>query len=147
MAEIREDVVERVDAGASYPPEPGYPAVAQTATARTRSSTVTAKVSGNETGRRVIMLLFGIVQAVIILRIALLLLDAREGNDLVASILSFSQIFVGPFEGIFRTDALNAGGSILDLTAIAALVGWTLLEFLVLAIYQIITRRPASAAY
>ena len=54
-------------------------------------------------------MLFGIVQVLIILRIVLLLLNAREGNDLVSWILNTSQIFVAPFEGMLNTDALKSG--------------------------------------
>jgi hypothetical protein len=61
----------------------------------------------------------------------LLLLDAREANGLVSAILNLSQVFVAPFDGILRTDALHAAGSILDITAIVALVGWTILELVV----------------
>jgi hypothetical protein len=98
--------------------------------------------SGGEVARRVIALIFGLIQAVIVLRIVLLLLDAREGNDLVAFILNTSQLFVGPFEGIFRTNALASGGSILDIAAIAALVGWTILEAIAFWIVNIFRREP-----
>ena len=99
--------------------------------------------SGGEVARRIIVLVFGIVQSLIVLRLALLLLDAREGNDLVAFILSSSQLFVAPFEGILRTDALASGGSILDLAAIAALVGWTILEAIAIWIVNVFRREPA----
>ena len=94
--------------------------------------TTVVRPSGGEMARRVVVLIFGIIQVLIVLRIALLLLNAREGNDLVAFILNFSQVFVAPFIGIFNRDALAAGGSILDIAAIAALVGWTVLEWIVL---------------
>jgi len=98
--------------------------------------------SGGEIARRVIALIFGLIQAVIVLRIVLLLLDAREGNELVAFILNTSQLFVAPFEGIFRTNALASGGSILDIAAIAALVGWTVLEAIAFWIVNIFRREP-----
>src|SRR5688572_21818814 len=62
--------------------------------------------SGGETARRVIVLIFGIIQVLIGLRFVLLLIDADEANALVSAILNFSQLFVGPFEGVLRTDAL-----------------------------------------
>jgi hypothetical protein len=105
---------------------------------------VTRSPSGGELAGRVVMFLFGIIQAFIILRIILLLLDAREGNDLVAFILNTSQIFVGPFEGILRTNALTEGGSVLDVAAILALVGWTILEALILAAVGIFRREPSA---
>ena len=97
----------------------------------TTGSTVVSP-SGGELARRAVILIFGIIQILIILRIVLLLLNAREGNDIVSFILNTSQVFVSPFNGIFNKDALASGGSILDIAAIAALVGWTVLEWIVL---------------
>ena len=70
------------------------------------------------------------------------LLDAREANALVSGILNFSQLFVAPFEGILRTDALHSGGSVLDIAAILAFIGWTLLEALAIAAVNIFRREP-----
>jgi hypothetical protein len=93
--------------------------------------------------RRIIVLVFGLIQLVIGVRIILLLLDARPSNDLVAGILNLSQVFVAPFEGILRTDALNAGSSTLDVAALVALVGWTVLEMVLLWAVRIFRREPA----
>jgi len=98
--------------------------------------------SGGEMLRRLVTLIFGIIQTFIVLRIVLLLLNAREGNDIVAFILNVSQIFVAPFIGIFNNDALAAGGSVLDIAAIVALVGWTVLEFIVLWAVNLLRREP-----
>lgn len=98
--------------------------------------------SGGEMLRRVVTLIFGIIQTFIVLRIVLLLLNAREGNDLVAFILNTSQLFVAPFIGIFNQDALASGGSVLDVAAIAALVGWTILEFIILWAVNLLRREP-----
>jgi hypothetical protein len=102
------------------------------ATVRTQSSRITTTgPSRPELGRRITTLVFGLIQLVITARIVLLLFDAREANGLVSGILNFSQLFVAPFEGILRTDALRSSGSILDVTAIVALVGWTILELVI----------------
>jgi hypothetical protein len=93
--------------------------------------------------RRVVVLLFGLVQLVIGARIVLLLLDAREANGLVSAILTVSQWFVAPFEGILRTDSVNAAGSVLDITALVAIVGWTVLELIVVWALRIFRRDPA----
>ena len=84
-----------------------------------------------------LVVVFGIIQLIIGLRILFLLLDAREANALVAAILNLSQPLVAPFEGIFQTNALQSGGSVLDIAAIAALVGWTILELIVLSLIRI----------
>ena len=126
--------------------DPGYVLPAAPAAPAARSSTVVERAevspSGGEMIRRVVVLIFGIIQALIILRIVLLLLDAREGNAIVDFVLNTSQLFVAPFEGIFRTDALRSSGSILDIAAIAALVGWTILEFIILWAVNLMRREP-----
>ena len=105
---------------------------------------VTRTPSGGEFASRIVVLLFGIVQAFIILRIVLLLLNAREGNDLVAFILNTSQVFVAPFNGMLRIDNLAAGGSVFDVAAVLALLGWTILEALVLAAAGIFRREQTA---
>jgi hypothetical protein len=61
----------------------------------------------------------------------------------VAGILNLSQLFVAPFEGILRTNSLHSAGSILDLAAVVALVGWTLLELVLIWVLGIFRREPA----
>jgi hypothetical protein len=103
----------------------------------------TASPPTNETIRRVVVLLFGLIQIVIGARFVLLLLDAREANGLVSAILNISGLFVAPFEGILRTDALHSAGSVLDITAVVAFVGWTVLELIVIWALGIFRREPA----
>ena len=111
---------------------------------RTESHRTTRTGPGaTETIRRVVILVFGLIQIVIGARIVLLLLDAREANALVSAILDISQIFVAPFEGILRTDSLNSAGSVLDVAAIVAFVGWTIIELIVLWVVGIFRREPA----
>lgn len=125
----------------AYPADPAYVAPATRTTAVSETATMTP--SGGELGRRLVTLIFGIIQVFIVLRIVLLLLDAREGNGLVQFILDVSQIFVAPFVGIFNTDALRSSGSVLDVAAIAAFVGWTVLELIVLWVINLARREPA----
>ena len=111
---------------------------------RTDNQRITrAGPGGSEMGRRIVVLVFGLIQVVIGARFVLLLLDAREANGLVSGILNLSQLFVAPFEGILRTDALHAAGSILDVTAVVAFVGWTVLELIVIWALGIFRREPA----
>ena len=113
-------------------------------TVQTESSRrTTTGPGGPEFIRRVVVLLFGLIQVVIVLRFVLLLLNAREANGLVSGILNVSQIFVAPFDGILRTDALHAGGTVFDITAIVALVGWTILELVIIWAVGIFRREPA----
>ena len=140
---VRQTTVEPVGRRTVITNDPAAPAVVQPAYAGEivdRTTIVTP--SGGEMARRLVVLIFGIIQTLIVLRIVLLLLNAREGNDLVAMILNTSQLFVAPFVGIFNSDALHAGGSVLDIAAIAALVGWTVLEWIVLWATDLFRREP-----
>jgi hypothetical protein len=108
-----------------------------------RTVATTRSAGPSETTRRVVVLIFGLIQIVIGARIVLLLLDAREANGLVSGILSMSQLFVAPFDGILKTDSLHAAGSVLDITAIVAFVGITILELIVIWAVGIFRRDPA----
>jgi len=138
-------VVTQTDEAADPGVAPAYAPAAPAAASRTSSvvDRTTMSPSGGEMIRRVVVLIFGIIQAFIIVRIVLLLLNAREGNDLVSFILNTSQLFVSPFIGIFNQDALKSGGSILDIAAIAALVGWSILEVIILWGVNLMRREPA----
>jgi len=115
-------------------------------TTRTDSvRTATGGPGASEMTRRIIVLVFGLIQLVIGARIVLLLLDAREANGLVSGILNISQLFVAPFDGILRTDSLHAAGSVLDITAIVAFVGWTVVELIAIWAVGLLRREPASA--
>jgi uncharacterized protein YggT (Ycf19 family) len=107
-------------------------------------------VTGPSTGtllRRIVTLLFGILQVLIVLRIVLLLLAANQDNSIVSFILGATDPFVEPFRGIFDLDTVRGRtGSIFDVGAIVALVGWTLVEALVLAIVGLVDRRREVVA-
>lgn len=103
---------------------------------------VTRSPSGAEVARRIVVFVFGVVQLVIGLRIILLAIDADRANSIVAGLYTLSAPLVTPFEGILRTDAVHANGSMLDIAAIVALVGWTILEYVFLRAVAIGRREP-----
>jgi hypothetical protein len=61
----------------------------------------------------------------------------------VSFILNTSQIFVGPFNGMLHVDNLKSGGSIFDVAAVLALLGWSVLEAIVLAAAGVFRRERA----
>jgi hypothetical protein len=141
---------EATPATSTDPPPPAAPqeplrTTSAQQTVRTDSSQrrSTSGPGGSELARRVVVLLFGLIQIVIGARIVLLLLDAREANSLVKGILDVSTLFVAPFNGILNKDFLAQGGSVLDLAAILAFVGWTILELIVIWALAIFRREPA----
>ena len=94
---------------------------------------------------RVVTFAFGILQALLVLRIILLLLVANQANDVVSFVLGVTDPFVEPFRGMFQLDRVTADmGSTLDIAAIVALIGWTLIEAVILAGLRIFSRRPAT---
>lgn len=119
------------------------PQTRQTVRTNSRHS-IAASPGRSEMTRRVTVLVFGLIQLVIGLRIVLLAIDAREANSLVAGILNVSQVFVAPFNGILQTNALHSAGSILDISAIVAFVGWTILELIVMWVVAIFRREPVA---
>jgi uncharacterized protein YggT (Ycf19 family) len=107
---------------------------------------VVAATSPVDTLRRIVWLVFGILQALIVLRIVLLLLGANEANDVVSFIVGVTDPFVEPFRGMFQLDQVSgASGTVLDVAAIVALVAWTLVEALVLGVVGLADRRATTA--
>ncbi len=127
--------------------DPTAPPVAQAASVRTTEKAyVPAGPSSVTTIARVVTFIFGVLQALLILRIILLLLVANAGNDVVALILSVTDPFVEPFRGMFAIDRVTADqGSKFDIAALVALIGWTLIEMLILALLRVFSRRPSDA--
>ncbi len=83
---------------------------------------------------RLIKVLFGIIQALLILRIVFLLLIANRDNAVVQTVLGVTDWLVSPFVGMFRFDNVRtSSGSVLDVAAIVALIAWTIVEWIVLA--------------
>lgn len=128
---------------------------AQTVTTRTDEPVTTVRTTdrayvpagpeGLSVVGRFVAFIFGVLQALLILRLVLLVLVANPGNDIVAFILSVTDPFVEPFRGMFALDKVGANqGSVLDVAALVALIGWTLIEALVLAALRIFARRPSE---
>ncbi len=101
--------------------------------------------SNNEMTRRIVVLVFGLIQIVIGLRIVLLALDARTGNLLVSIINNIGGVLTAPFQGILQINAVSSGGSVLDVAAVVALVGWTIVELIVIWTLGIFRHEPALA--
>ena len=126
------------------PADEPKPAVASTVRSTERAY-VPAGPSGVTTTGRIVTFAFGILQALLLLRIVLLLLVANPGNGLVDAIFSVTQPFVDPFIGMFSLDRVTQGQSVLDVAAVVALIAWTLVEALILAALRIFQPRRAEA--
>jgi hypothetical protein len=98
-----------------------------------------------ELTRRIVVLIFGLVELVIGARIVLLLLDARTTSGLVSGILSLSGPFVAPFQGILRINSVGTSGSVLDVAAVLALGGWAIVAMVAIWVLAVFRREPLRA--
>ena len=95
--------------------------------------------------RRVVALLFGILVVLILLRFLLLALGANAGNALVDFIYGVSEPFVDVFRGVFSFDHMSPiGRSVIDVAALVAIVGYSLLAVLIFAVMRLGDREPAG---
>jgi hypothetical protein len=86
---------------------------------------------------RLVMLAFGLLQIGLVLRIVLLLLGADQANTIVGDIINITNPFIDPFKGMFSFNTIATAGSVLDLAAVVALIGWTIAEAIVLAVLNL----------
>jgi uncharacterized protein YggT (Ycf19 family) len=121
-----------------------YGAPAPTTVRTTETATGSTGPGGATLAARIVTFAFGVLQALLILRIILLVLVANPGNDIVSLILTITQPFVEPFLNMFALNRVTADHSVLDVAALVALVGWTLIEMLILAAIRIFARRPSE---
>jgi uncharacterized protein YggT (Ycf19 family) len=88
---------------------------------------------GGYLSARIIYYLFGIIEAVLALRLIFRLLAANASNGFVSFIYDLSYAFVAPFRGIFPQ--LAYGNSVLEPSTLVAmliygLVAWGLVRFI-----------------
>ena len=92
----------------------------------------------------VIWLLGGLLEALIGFRIVLKLIGANPANPFAMLVYSFSNIFVFPFQGLTATPA--AGGAVLELSTLIAMVVYALLFWAFAKLVWVILYRPRQAA-
>jgi uncharacterized protein YggT (Ycf19 family) len=87
-----------------------------------------------------VYLIAGVVEALIILRVALKLLAANSGVGFVRFIYGISAPLVAPFQGIFPTPASNA--NVLELSSLVAIAVYGLIAWGIVRLIVILGRRP-----
>ncbi len=96
--------------------------------------------------KRVVSLLFGVIVVLIALRIVLLLVVANQSNAIVDFIYNVTEPLVAPFRGILNLDTVTpGGGSVFDVAALVAIIGWALIYALIMAILRLGDRDRATA--
>lgn len=91
---------------------------------------------------QLIWLLFGILEALIALRIGLLLIGANPDSPIVALIYGFTSLFLFPFAALIGSPA--AGGMVLELSSLFAMLIYALIAWGIERTVWLIFYRPSS---
>ncbi|MHB8778865.1 MAG: hypothetical protein ACYC6R_14070 [Anaerolineales bacterium] len=89
---------------------------------------------------QLVWLFFGILEAMIALRIGLKLIGANPDSPIVALIYGFTYLFLFPFEGMTATP--SAGGMVLELSSLFAMAIYALIAWAVERTVWVIFYRP-----
>jgi uncharacterized protein YggT (Ycf19 family) len=96
---------------------------------------------------RLVWLVFGVLIALIGIRILFLALGANAGNGIVDAVYAITDPFVAPFRGIFDIDQVRpSGDNVFDVAALLAMVGWLLVALVITAILRIFDRSATTTA-
>jgi hypothetical protein len=89
---------------------------------------------------QLIWLLLGILEAMIALRIGLMLIGANPNSPIVALIYGFTYLFLFPFAGMTVTP--SAGGMVLEISSFFAMVIYALIAWAVERTVWVLFYRP-----
>jgi len=92
---------------------------------------------------RIVYLVFGIIEALILIRVILKLLAANPNAGFSSLIYGLTAPFVAPFEGVFPSP--SGGGSVLELSSILAIIVYILLAWAIVRIIDLVNRRRPPA--
>ena len=91
---------------------------------------------------QLIWLLFGILEALIALRVGLMLIGANPDSPIVALIYGFTSLFLFPFTGLIGSP--SSGGMVLELSSLFAMLIYALLAWAIERIVWLIFYRPSG---
>lgn len=89
---------------------------------------------------QLVWLLFGILEALIALRIGLKLIGANPASPVAVFIYGFTDLFLWPFTGLTGTPA--AGGMVLEISSVIAMVVYALIAWALERTIWVIFYRP-----
>ena len=89
---------------------------------------------------QLVWLVFGILEALIALRIGLKLIGANPASPIAVFIYGFTSLFLFPFTGLIGTPA--AGGMVLEISSVIAMVVYALIAWALERIIWVIFYRP-----
>jgi hypothetical protein len=89
-----------------------------------------------------VWIIFGLVEALVALRVILKLLAANPDAGFTSLIYGLSQPFVAIFQGVFPTEARS--GNVLELSSVLALVVYPILSWAIVHLIQIARRNQTT---
>jgi uncharacterized protein YggT (Ycf19 family) len=129
-------------APSSSPPTNTYYAEAPAGQQRARSATST---SATYRAAQIVYLILGIVEALVIARVALKLLAANGDAGFVRFVYGLSAPLVTPFQGVFPTPAGN--GSVVEFSSLVAIAVYAAAAWAIVRVVSILGRQrlPTTA--
>ncbi|MGD0574008.1 MAG: YggT family protein [Anaerolineales bacterium] len=91
---------------------------------------------------QLVWLLFGILEALIALRVVLMLIGANPASPIAVIVYGFTGFFLYPFTGLMGT--LTAGSSVLEISTLIAMVVYALIGWALERLIWVIFYRPAG---
>lgn len=91
----------------------------------------------------IINFIFGLIELILLLRIVLELFAANPLTPFVSWTYSVSTTLLYPFQGIFPSPVLR-GGFVLDISAIVALLVYTIIAYLISELIRFISYRATT---
>ena len=91
---------------------------------------------------QLVWLLFGILEALIVLRLVLKLIAANPESPIVTLIYGFTYLFLFPFKGLVASP--TSGGMVLELSSMFALLIYALIAWVIERIVWIVFYRPGT---
>ena len=89
---------------------------------------------------QLVWLLFGILEALIALRIGLKLIGANPASPIAEFIYGFTSLFLAPFAGLTATP--SAGGMVLEISSVIAMLVYALIAWALARIIWVSFYRP-----
>jgi uncharacterized protein YggT (Ycf19 family) len=89
---------------------------------------------------QLVWLLFGILEALIALRIGLKLIGANASSPIAGFIYGVTSLFLAPFEGLTGTP--SAGGFVLEISSVIAMLVYALIAWALAKSIEVIFYRP-----
>jgi hypothetical protein len=88
---------------------------------------------------QLVYLVFGVIEALILVRVILRLLGANAAAGFTSLIYGLTAPFVAPFAGVFPST--GAGGSVLELSSVLAIIIYALLAWVIVRVIHIAAER------